>query len=215
MSRDHYDVVFVDEDLYLNEVQELTKLLVTKKRVFLSSDIESMLGFDITILKPFLPSQITDALSSAKFEEEVVVPEEEVVVFNETHIDLLESDDDIEDVSEAVKSSEVLDLGEIEKIKELLEMEEDDLLIEEVLSDEEFETRKVEVIKERLIADGLEIVSEDEYVEELGAKERKVSKRDDKEKLKKMFAKAVTKMSKKKIKKLLNGEKVKIKRFLL
>ena len=40
-------------------------------------------------------------------------------------------------------------------------------LTEEILSDEEREARKIEVIKEQLIADGLEIVDESEIVEEL------------------------------------------------
>jgi len=225
LSRDHYDVVFVDEDLYVNEVQELTKLLVTKKRVFLSSEIEEMMGFDVSIMKPFLPSQVTNVLEDASLLEEPASQAESLMlihdealeetedVLNELTVDLddvkAETSEEVESIDSIVKSSEILDLGEIEKIKELLEMDED-APIQEGLSDEEYENRKVAVIKEQLMADGLEIISEDEYVEELGTKERKVSKRDDREKLKKLFEKAVNKMSKKKIKKLLNGEKVKI-----
>ena len=41
----------------------------------------------------------------------------------------------------------------------------------EALSDDEIEMRKIEVIKEQLIADGLEIVEEDEIVEALSAKD--------------------------------------------
>ena len=38
---------------------------------------------------------------------------------------------------------------------------------DEVLSDDEYEARKMKAIKEQLIADGLEIVEENEIVEEL------------------------------------------------
>jgi hypothetical protein len=63
-----------------------------------------------------------------------------------------------------------LDSIEVEKIKALLNME-DELDITEELSEDEIEVRKIEVIKEQLIADGLEIIDEDEIVEELSAKD--------------------------------------------
>ncbi len=63
---------------------------------------------------------------------------------------------------------EVLNSDEIEKIKALLEMDDEIALTEETpWSDDEYEARKVKIIKEQLIADGLEIIEEDAIVEAL------------------------------------------------
>jgi hypothetical protein len=223
VARDRYDVVFVDEASYVEEIQELLENLIMRKKVFLSSsnDVsdEARL-FDSIIKKPFLPSQITAVLESL----------EEDDTFTEVpSIFPLSSDEEsVEDVDEIVEEdeqegNEVLDSNEIEKIKALLDMDEEN--IEEV-SDEEYESRKIEVIKQQLIADGLEIVDEDEYVEFLGkkSKKNKVKKSRKEQKIKKnkkqdeetftfeeALIAAVEGMKVKKIKKLLKGAEVTIK----
>ncbi len=106
----------------------------------------------------------------------------------------------------------------------------------ELLSDEEYEARKVKVIKEQLIADGLEIVEENEIIEELSVvsanslkeiNEQLDKKKKSKEKYKKKketglnedelsriedaVLVALGNMKPKKIKKLLKGKKTEIK----
>lgn len=83
-------------------------------------------------------------------------------IAEESILALLGEEDEVTDT--------VLDSAEVAKIKALLEM--DDEVIEEVtLSDEEYEARKIELIKEQLISEGLEIVEEDEIVDELSSED--------------------------------------------
>jgi hypothetical protein len=121
----------------------------------------------------------------------------------------------------------VLDPGEIERIKALLDMEEE-AAVEPPSSEEELESRKVEVIKQQLIADGLEIVDEEEIVEVLSkapkrkkekSKKRKKRKKEPKGKknevaeagFEEALLAAVREMKVKKIKKLLKGAEVTLK----
>ena len=240
MLLDKYDIVFVDDASYVDEVQNVLEQVRVEKKVFLSSknlQIDTRNIFDITIDKPFLPSQITallesihqtDAvtveeaddthfifpLSSDKDEDEKSIDDNEILL-EEEKIDLL----DIADIS-------VLDSNEIEKIKALLE--EDELEVEplEIEDEEEYEARKVEVITQKLEADGLEIVHPEEYIASLSKK----SKKEKKNKMKMLKKKkknpkrkeesytfeealiaAVEGMKVKKIKKLLKGAEVSIK----
>ena len=173
VSRDRYDVVFVDEASYDDETQEILSNLIMRKKVFLSSsdEVSDAAGlFDSVIKKPFLPSQITAVLESLKENDTLELATETPAIFPLSSD--MESPDDPEERAE-IKLEEdekvdtkVLDLNEIDKIKALLDMEEE---VEEV-SEDEYESRKIEVIKQQLIADGLEIVDEDEYVEALSKK---------------------------------------------
>jgi hypothetical protein len=140
--------------------------------------------------------------------------------------------------SEENAGSEILDRNEIEKIKALLDMDDEIDLDEddEILSHDEYEARKVKIIKEQLIADGLEIVDENEIVEELSIaaldsieetdeklETKKKSKKKSKKKKETQFnadelsriedavVVALDKMKPKKIKKLLKGKEIEIK----
>jgi len=62
-------------------------------------------------------------------------------------------------------NSSILDSAEIEKIKKLLQMDEENYDIPS--NEEEYEAHKTKVIKEQLIADGLEIIEEEEMLEAL------------------------------------------------
>ena len=210
---DDYDIVFVDEASYGAEVAELLTLLGTCKKIFISYDNEPINGFDVTIKKPFLPSQILKLIENSEHkdegkEQEVEIAEEEDhFIFplsteeslkeNEEILSIFplsDTDDMIEDmqedevleVAEEDENPAVLDSNEIDKIKVLLDMDEEELeLPTKDLSDDEYETRKIEVIKEQLIADGLEIVGEEEIVEVLSSDSEKKKEKKKKNKSKK------------------------------
>jgi len=213
----NYDVVFVDEASYGRDVAEFLAALKSAKKVFISYRSDDMRGFDVTIKKPFLPSQITELIADVEVhnKDEILESEEETLVLEEEEVHdempsifplATEEESDDEVLEEDENTSAVLDVDEIEKIKALLDMDDDLELPEVQLSDEEIEARKIEVIKEQLIADGLEIVDENEIVEELSigldgslysAEQTTVEKSDKKSKK----SKAKTKKNDKKKKK--------------
>ncbi len=152
-----YDIVFVDEGSYKGNVLKLNTRLSMGKKILLSNTDVEISDFDLTIKKPFLPSQIIEVLENFK---DVGIAD----TFPEhQNIDLDENEFEI---PEYEAKNEVLDSREVEKIKALLDMDEIEYE-EEVLSAEEYEERKIKVIKEQLIAEGLEIVDEDKIVAEL------------------------------------------------
>ncbi|HIQ27793.1 MAG TPA: hypothetical protein EYH42_04780 [Sulfurovum sp.] len=157
LARKHYDVVFVDEALYEGKVQNLNVLLDMQIKILLSSVDLEINDFDMTIKKPFLPSQIIDVLENI-VEEDSKIEEKNVVEVENIEID----------EHSVISDTKVLNSAEIERIKSLLDM--DDYSIEsdqEELKEEEYEARKIEVIKEQLKAEGLEIVDENEILDEL------------------------------------------------
>jgi len=248
-----YDIVFVDEASYVNDVQALLETLKAGKKVFISYAGEAVRGFDETVKKPFLPSQIINIIKStpvndADETEEKVALEEDISMSsltseNEEALDEIlpdifplsteEESDDMSEDEENVNLPEVLDRNEIEKIKALLDMDEEIAEDEDVisLSSDEYEARKVKVIKEQLIAEGLEIVDEDEIVEELShdTADEAEGIRSEKSKTKKKYKEerglseeelsrieaaiwaTLGQMKPKKIKKLLKGKETKIK----
>jgi len=173
VARDRYDVVFVDEASYGDETEEVLANLIMRKKVFLSSadDVRDETEFfDTVVKKPFLPSQITAILESLEEDDtlEVVTEIPSIFPLSRDEESAEDADKSTDEILQEDKKADtgVLDSNEIEKIKALLEMKEEP----EAVSDEEYESRKVEVIKQQLIADGLEIVDEDEYVEALSKK---------------------------------------------
>lgn len=203
-----YDIVFIDEASYEGEVVDLEKKVAVRYKVLLAYEDVGVDNIDITVKKPFLPSQIIEVIKHVK---EVPVIDEEIEVEEE-----LFSDDSENSVKP--KSHEVLDRNEIEKIKELLDMADEESEDQEV-NEEEFEQRKIEVIKEQLISEGLELVDEDEIVEEL------TETYEDEEYLKKKKREfspteramiedaaqiAIANLKRKQMKKLLKGKEVEI-----
>jgi hypothetical protein len=198
----------------------------------ISYDEEVPEGFDLTIKKPFLPSQITEVIENIDMSEEIEACEEETspLSFVAQEEVLIEDEElppifplpsnnikESSDVSGIVqnKSSEVLDRNEIEKIKALLEMD-DEIFEDEPISDDEYEARKVKVIKEQLIADGLEIIEEEAILEELSTihkKKKKETQLSQKDLLRidAAVVAVIQKMKPKKIEKMLRGKKVKLK----
>lgn len=194
VKRDRYDVVFVDDASYVPAVQSLLENSLLRKKVFLSSKNavdEIVEYFDEVVKKPFLPSQITSVLENLHDEKEEVQEEEK-----ETHfIFPLSTEDDEDEETQMEEASEtelpspaeILDNNEIERIKALLEEDEDDDVLFELEDETDYEARKIEVIKEQLESDGLEILSEEEIVDTLSKKpkEKKSQKEKDKSKEKK------------------------------
>ncbi|HEY9190871.1 MAG TPA: hypothetical protein VIM88_08390 [Sulfurovum sp.] len=263
VERSAYDIVFVDEALYTDNMVSLLEGMHIRKKVLLSYTEALVRGFDQTVKKPFLPSQIIKILAeteSAEAAEEMgeaalaepVLEETEKVestppVPYET-IDESDGEEVLPEISalpgeeetaehaveeQAGSDTKVLNLDEIAKIKALLDMEENEIEINEddLLEGDAYEARKIKVIKEQLIADGLEIVEEDEMVESLSAsaekdsetlhkilkkikkKHKKKRALDDEERLEveKALHAAIAALKPKKIKKLLNGEEIKVK----
>jgi len=188
-----YDLVFVDDESYISEIEQLLKNTPFIRKVLLSSkkmpdDIVNC--FDEVIQKPFLPSQIRDAIDTTSR------------YIKDNHIQ-----------STTVQSANILDKDEISKIKELLEDSEgsEDFSIDK----DNYESRKVEAITKHLESDGLEIVIEDEIANILSEKAIKEKKRKKKSSKKDAIFEeklllAIERMGTKKLKKLLKGAEINI-----
>ncbi len=175
-----YEVVFIDEGSYEGGVLRLNEKIKTGKKILLSNTDVLISDFDMTIQKPFLPSQIIEVLEEVKAsknaedienerEEEQESAEVQTAIFPLSSDDSEDEETGMEQHDEARQSNAVLDAKEVAKIKELLEADEDEPQ-EASWSDEAYEKRKIEVIKEQLIAEGLEIVEENEIVDTLNEK---------------------------------------------
>jgi uncharacterized membrane protein len=238
VKADDYDLLFVNDDSKKDHVNTLLEKKVFRKKVFISYKEDRLDGFDVTIKKPFLPSQIIEIIESIDMSEEIQKPQEEALfnpsesleeIYSEEELPPIfplepkesqKSDDTFETVEEE-RYPEILDSNEIEKIKALLDMDEE-IVEAEPVSDDEYEARKVKVIKEQLIAEGLEIMEEHAILEELSTIDasKKKSKQKQKEtiftkkelsRIQDAMAVALEKMKPKKRKKLLKGKKVEIK----
>jgi hypothetical protein len=204
-STSRYDVLFVDEASCEGDVASLSNKLDVGKKIYLSYSDEPSAGFDETIKKPFLPSQITDILKTVEVREPLseTLVEDTVLETSVDHEPIPQgevpsifplSSEEVEEVQEVQEmqeeeinqeedsSLEVLDRSEIEKIKALLDMEDEEPEPLD-LDIEDYESRKIEVIKEHLISDGLEIFKEEEIADEL-SKENVKKKKTKKEKKK-------------------------------
>jgi hypothetical protein len=227
IGREKYDILFVDEEAYTDEAKALLPGIKAAERVLLSKSLEltpEAKAFDRLVKKPFLPSQIMEVVERyGRLESE-----EEAEALS-AFFPLSAEEEHVEAEEEQPQNDpKVLDPGEIERIKALLDMDEEEAMAELPSSEEELENRKVEVIKQQLIADGLEIVDEEEIVEALSKapkrkkeKSKKRKKRKKEPKVKKnevaeagfeeALLAAVREMKVKKIKKLLKGAEVTLK----
>jgi len=239
VTGESYDLLFMDDHSYVDEVKHRLPELSISKKVFLSSkhsEDVALESFDEVIKKPFLPSQITAVIEALKMYEKEEVSEE---VLEETasifplsaeeksieeilSLDVPENDTEkIENLLDSMPtSSSVLDVKEIDKIKALLDENEKEDCVD---TDEDYETRKVKVITEQLVSDGLEIVREDEIVDILSQKQKKKKSKKEKSKKKKAnkekeetytfeeaLLAAIEGMKIKKIRKLLKNADIKI-----
>ncbi len=225
VSHHAYALIFVDEASYNKEVAEFLQHYQESTKVLISYRSDAARGFDVTIKKPFLPSQITEIINTASSTSAPTKPsptqDHHAKQEPAPHIFPLSSEEENDDTSKQETDSlepAVLDRDEIEKIKNLLEMDED-LPKEEMLSPEDLEVKKVELITEQLMAEGLEIVKEDEIVEELSLQldgtlsqtkpsKKKSKKRKKNARIKQAIHNAYKALSKKEKKRLLKGKEV-------
>ena len=236
VSQTAYDLLFVDDGLYNEVVAEFVNRGVCKKVVYLSSkESGEEIGeaFETVIKKPFLPSQICALIDDLPVDEEVLDEAHSGAAFlplSETEERVNEESEErepialMEEAQEEVVADEeemplsVLDKREVAQIKELLEESDADEPVALNLDDEEeVIARKVEIITQRLEAEGLEIVNEEEIVESLDEKVSKKKKRKKKKKVLKLtgdelhqLINSLAKMKPKKVRKMLKGAKVKI-----
>ncbi len=248
---DSYDIVFVDDASCVSDVRQLLQnLRIEKKVLLLGNNIFEDLtaDFDEVIKKPFLPSQIRSSIDALEnTEDKVDSPIDAHFIFplsteEESEDELIKvekekkseaPEEDVEETSEPenADTAEILDFDEIARIRSLLEEDAEEARDEEtaVAEEEDYETRKIEVITEHLAADGLEIVSEDEIInilsnkpEKTKTKKKKLKKEKNQKKLKKEIEKeatytfeealiaAIEGMKVKKIKKLLKDADITI-----
>lgn len=213
VSRDKYDVIFVDEASFVDEMKKVLENLMVRKKVFLSSRDE--VGdegklFDSIIKKPFLPSQITEVFESIEKEETAEQITEFPSIFPLSN-DMQDNDDLEESEDEAAEEdTKVLDPNEIDRIKALLDMEE-----EETANDREEDTEQVLTEDEPVeLSDQKEKKKKSDHSEK-NKEERKLKKSRKKREKSATFEEAllsaVEGMKVKKIKKLLKGAEVTIK----
>ena len=208
-----YDAVFIDEGVYHDQMWQNPAYLNITTKVFFSHSAVAHHYFDITIKKPFSPLQIIRTLQELgdkkKNSSLGLEPETSLEKKN------LKQDVGLSGAMEK-RESQVLDMDELRKIQELLEMTEEMEVEEEPLSEEEIQQCKLEAITEQLIADGVEIVSEETIVEELetmnhNKKSKSTYTQSQRERMEHAMYIAVAALNPKKLKKLLKGKKVKLK----
>ena len=185
-----YDIIFIDDASYNEESEEFLLSLDEKeemsKKVLISSKQKVDSTFDEIIKKPFLPSKIIQTINKFSLPLEMQIPEIETVEELSKEEPLLNSFEGLFEREEKSTSSEpsILDSNELDKIKLLLEM--DNELNEEMpLLEEEKKVKKEKkpfVLTEKdeeLIEEAVEII--------------------------------MTKLSEKQMKKLLKGKEIEIK----
>ena len=82
LNSDTYDIVFVDGDSFSKDVSDvITENMKVKKSVlfYAEEDKDENSSFDITILKPFLPSEVSAVIRSVEELEEVSAEQEKIV----------------------------------------------------------------------------------------------------------------------------------------
>jgi len=95
LSSDKYDIVFVDADSWSKDVDDIIadNIKVQKRVLFYAQDDKEGKGsFDLTILKPFLPSEVSAVIRSV--EEHKVEVEEPYELEEEKHFNILDQDND-------------------------------------------------------------------------------------------------------------------------
>jgi hypothetical protein len=148
-----FNTIFIDDNLYNEEIANILKSTHLGKRVLLKSknfELKDDVLFDYVVDKPFLPSKIIEILSQG----------DEDVVFD---IDSIDDDYD----------TQILDTKELNKIKQILDDETLPPHIEEI---DDIEIKKAELIKEQLKSDGVEIINQDEYINNITKNTKKPKK---------------------------------------
>lgn len=161
IKSDSYDLIVVDDASYNEKVQEYIDALHALKTIFLTRYNEENHLFDKIIIKPFLPSQIMEVIREAGKEGSQAIGLKDHFIFP---LSAETFEDDIREIQEDdFAKTNILNDQEIEKIKNLLDMDEDEDF--DAVGDEMNEEGKIEIIKRQLAKDGLEIMDEEEFFE--------------------------------------------------
>ena len=199
VSRFDYDAILIDDMSFNDDEAALLEAFRARKRLFFSSKTSgNEIGerFDAVLKKPFLPSQVEKVLDEIAQEDAMILPEDQGDYFFV-----------LDEATPEETDTQVLDEAEVERIKALLdeneEIKDDDAPIEG--DDTALEERKVQAITENLQKEGLEIVDEATMIESLTETEAKtpaLTMDGD------TFLEMLATMKTKKLKKLLKGAKV-------
>ncbi len=112
LNSDTYDIVFVDADSWSKDVRDvISENIKMKKSVlfYAEGDEEDRSSFDISILKPFLPSEVSAVIRSV---EEEVLSSSPIVEGEEEQFSILDERD-------KKSSEELFDLDEMERSNSL------------------------------------------------------------------------------------------------
>jgi hypothetical protein len=162
-----FDTIFIDDNLYNEEIANILKSTHLGKRILLKSknfELKESVLFDNIIDKPFLPSKIIEILNQ----------DNEDMFF------------DIESVDFEDYDTQVLDEKELNKIKQILDDETLPPHIEEI---DDIDIKKAELIKEQLKSDGVELTNQEEYINNITKNTKKPKKY--KKALKKLITNAI------------------------
>jgi hypothetical protein len=195
VSNNHYDIVFVDADSWNKDVDSaISKNIQTQKRVlfYAQDDKNSKELFDISILKPFLPSEVSAVI---RLVEESSLSTKSSVEVEEKKDDLLETpkeekrDDFLRSLNDDLnfedKLTTIVDEKSTEsKVKEenkdediFAELKDDNKSFDEQL-EEAFPLKKAELESESLFE--LDLKSDDKLEESFIALEEDKEKKSEK-----------------------------------
>jgi len=187
-----YDKVFIDEAMLDEKTTDILKSTHIGTRILLASknfNIDDSIIFDYIVDKPFLPSKIVEILQDNKDDKD-----------NEVTFNLDELDDNYD--------TQILDNNELAKIKNILKSETNiPKHIEEI---EDIDIKKQELIKEHLKLDGLEIIDEEEYIENITKKKTKSYKKTLKKLIKNAIDEIIDEIGKKEFKQAVKEDRVSI-----
>jgi len=169
LSSDAYDVVFVDADSWSKDVSDviLDNIKPKKSVLFYSEgDEEEKSFFDLTILKPFLPSEVSAVIRSIEEKNETLNEEEVLNIFDDNKLD-----DNKKDEKDELFDLDGLDEVETKKEEIALTLDKDlDLKVEEPNFNEKLE----EAFPEKLNA-----LDDDVFNNELSLEKSKETTSDD------------------------------------
>jgi len=209
-----YDIVFVDDDSWSKDVEDIVKEHIeTKKTVlfYAEGDNEHKDAFDIAILKPFLPSEVSTVIRSLDEIEEdennfdilaesKELERDELFDFNES------ASEKVSLVSEAKKDVTIDSNEKLEDDFPLNSVElEDDLFVDKVEDKKETVENKVSEIKENEALFDLDLnddnlsLEDDLFSKEEPALEMTDDKSDKEDKLEEEISTLVEKKSEKEL----------------
>lgn len=118
---EEYDLFFIDDASCGSDMQSFIKTHSLNYSVYLSYGTRKVAGFDKTVKKPFLPSQISDIIKDLPVKEAV---EEVPILFEPSpRYSVKRENEEMERENGVVTPPHVLDSEEIEKIKNLLDID--------------------------------------------------------------------------------------------